>query len=162
VPAIREAVRQADSQLAVERLQLLRDVMDRTLSRQRMMATLVGLFGAVALMLAGFGLYGVMAHVATERTREIGIRLAIGAQPSSIVTLLLGQGLRLLGIGAAIGLAGALLGTRYIEAQLFGVTATDPLTFISGCAVLAIAGIMALAIPAIRAMRIDPISALRA
>jgi predicted permease len=162
VPAIREAVQQADRQLAVERPQLLRDVMDRTLSRQRMMATLVGLFGAVALMLAGFGLYGVMAHVATERTREIGIRLAIGAQPSSIVTLLLGQGLRLLGIGAAIGLAGALLGTRYIEAQLFGVTATDPLTFISGCAVLAIAGIMALAIPAIRAMRIDPISALRA
>ena len=161
VPAIREAVRHVDSQLAVERPQLLRDVLDRTLSRQRMMATLVGLFGAVALILAVLGLYGVMAHVATERTPEIGIRLAIGAQPASIVTLLLGQGLRLLGIGVAIGLTGALLGTRYIEAQLFGVTATDPLTFVGGCVVLAIAGITASVIPALRAMRVDPIRVLR-
>jgi putative ABC transport system permease protein len=161
VPAIREAVRQVDSQLAVERPQLLRDVLDQTLSRQRMMATLVGIFGAVALLLAVFGLYGVMAHVATERTPEIGIRLAIGAQPASIVTLLLGQGLRLLGIGVAIGLTGALLGTRYIKAQLFGVTATDPLTFVSGCVVLAIAGLTASVIPALRAMHVDPVIALR-
>ena len=161
VPAIREAVRQADSQLAVERPQLLGDVLDRTLSTQRMMATLVGLFGAVALILAVFGLYGVMAHAATQRTPEIGIRLAMGAQPASIVTLLLGQGFRLLGIGLALGLTGALLGTRYIEAQLFGVTATDPLTFVSGCAVLAIAGLTASVIPALRAMHVDPAIALR-
>jgi predicted permease len=161
VPAIREAVRQADSQLAIERPQLLRDVLDRTLSRQRMMATLVGLFGAVALVLAVLGLYGVMAHVATERTPEIGIRLAMGAQPASIVTLLLGQGFRLLGLGGAIGLTGALLTTRYIEAQLFGVTATDPLTFVSGCAVLVSAGLAASVIPALRAMRVDPVIALR-
>ena len=126
-----------------------------------MMATLVGLFGAVALILAVFGLYGVMAHAATQRTREIGIRLAMGAQPASIVTLLLGQGFRLLGIGLALGLTGALLGTRYIEAQLFGVTATDPLTFVSGCAVLAIAGLTASVIPALRAMHVDPAIALR-
>jgi predicted permease len=161
VPAIREAVRQVDRQLAVERPQLLRDVLDRTLSSQRMMGTLVGLFGAVALILAVLGLYGVMAHVAAERTPEIGIRLAVGAQPVSIVTLLLRQGLRLLGIGVAIGLTGALVGTRYIEAQLFGVTATDPLTFVGGCVVLSIAGITASVIPALRAMHIDPIRALR-
>jgi len=161
VPAIREAVRQVDSQLAVERPQLLRDVLDRTLSSQRMMATLVGLFGAVALVLAVLGLYGVMAHAATQRTPEIGIRLAMGAQPASIVTLLLGEGLRLLGIGAAIGLMGALVGSRYIEAQLFGVTATDPLTFVSGCLVLAVAGLTASVIPALRAMRVDPVIALR-
>jgi hypothetical protein len=161
VPAIREAVRQVDSQLAVERPQLLRDVLDRTLSSQRMMATLVGLFGAVALVLAVLGLYGVMAHAASQRTPEIGIRLAMGAQPASIVSLLLGQGLRLLAIGAAIGLAGALVGARYIEAQLFGVTATDPLTFVGGCAVLAIAGLTASVIPALRAMRVDPVIALR-
>ena len=82
-----------------------------------MMATLVGLFGALALILAVLGLYGVTAHVAAERAPEIGIRLAVGAQPASIVTLLLGQGLRLLGIGVAIGLTGALLGTGCIEAQ---------------------------------------------
>jgi predicted permease len=161
VPAIRESVRQVDSQLAVERPQLLRDVLDRSLSRQRMMATLVGLFGAVALILAVLGLYGVMAQVATQRTPEIGIRLAMGAQPASIVTLLLGQGLRLLGIGVAIGFAGALLGMRYIESQLFGVTATDPVTFISGCVVLAIAGLTASLIPAFRAMHVDPVITLR-
>jgi ABC-type antimicrobial peptide transport system permease subunit len=161
VPVIREAVRQVDSELAVERPQLLRDVLDRTLSGQRMMATLVGFFGAVALILAVLGLYGVMAHAATQRTPEIGIRLALGAQPSSIVTLLLRQGLRLLGIGVAIGLTGAFLGTRYIEAQLFGVTATDPPTFLGGCVVLTIAGITASVIPALRALRVDPVIALR-
>ena len=161
VPAIREAVRQVDGQLAVERPQRLRDVLDRTLSGQRMMATLVGLFGATALMLAVLGVYGVMAHAANQRTAEIGIRLAIGARPASIVNLLLGQGLRLLGLGTAVGLAGAFLGTRYIEAQLFGVTATDPLTFAGGCVVLAIAGLAAALIPALRAMRVDPISTLR-
>ena len=161
VPQIREAVRQVDSQLALERPQLLRDVLDRTLSTQRMLATLVGLFGAVALLLAALGLYGVMANVASQRTAEIGIRLAMGAQPASVVSLLLGQGLRLLGIGAAIGLACALVGTRYIEAQLFGVTATDPVTFVGGSVVIAIAGLTASVIPALRAMRIDPIIALR-
>jgi putative ABC transport system permease protein len=161
VPAIREAVRQADGGIAVEHPQMLRDVLDRNLSAQRMVASLVGLFGAVVLVLAGLGLYGVMAHVATQRTPEIGIRLAMGAQPASIVTLLLGQGLRLLGIGAAVGLTGALWGTRYVEAQLFGVTATDPLAFVSGCVVLAIAGLTASVIPALRAMHVDPVTALR-
>jgi ABC-type antimicrobial peptide transport system permease subunit len=161
VPAIRDAVRQVDSQLALERPQLLRDVLDRTLSTQRMMATLVGLFGVVALLLAALGLYGLMSHVATQRTPEIGIRLAMGAQPSSIVSLLLGHGLRLLGIGAAIGLTVALVAAKYIEAQLFGVKATDPLTFVSACAVLAVAGLTASVLPALRAMRVDPIIALR-
>ncbi len=161
VPAIRDAVRQVDGQLAVERPQLLSDVLDRTLSGPRMMATLVGLFGAIALILAVLGLYGVMAHAASQRTTEIGIRLAMGARPGSIVTLLLGQGVRLLGLGVATGLTGALLGTRYIEAQLFGVHATDPLTLAAGCAVLGVAGLSASVIPALRAMRVDPISVLR-
>ena len=161
VPAIREAVRQVDSQLAVERPLLLGDVLDRTLSSQRMMATLVGLFGALALLLAVVGLYGVMAQAATQRTAEIAVRLAMGAQPVSIVGLLLGQGLRLLAIGTALGLTGALVGTRYLEAQLFGVTATDPLTFVGGCSALAIAGLTASVIPALRAMRVDPVVALR-
>jgi putative ABC transport system permease protein len=161
VPAIREAVRAVDSQLAVERPQRLRDVLDRTLSTERMMATIVGLFGALAVLLAALGLFGVMAHAAAERTPEIGIRLAMGAQPASIVSLLLGHGLRLLGIGAAIGLAAAFVGTRYVEGQLFGVSPTDPLTFAGGCAVLTIAGLTASVVPALRAMRVDPVIALR-
>ncbi len=161
VPAIRDAVQRVDSQLAVERPQRLRDVLDTTLSRQRMMATLVSLFGAIALLLAVCGLYGVMAYTANERTAEVGIRLAMGAHPSSIVSLLLGQGLRLVGTGIAMGTIGALVGTRYVASQLFGVSATDPLTFVSGCAVLAIAGLTAAAIPALRLMRVDPVIALR-
>jgi predicted permease len=161
VPAIREAVRQVNGQVAIERPRLLRDVLDGSLSRQRMMATLVGLFGAVALILAVLGLYGVMSHVAVQRTPEIGIRLAMGAQPSSVVTLLLRQGLRLLAVGLAIGLLGTLAGTRYIEGQLFGVTARDPLTFFGGCVVLITAGFTASLIPALRAMRVDPVIALR-
>jgi predicted permease len=161
VPAIREAVRQVDSHLALERPRLLRDVLDRSLSRQRMMATLMSLFAAVGLVLAVVGLYGVMAQAATERTGEIGIRLAIGAQRVSILTLLMGRGVRLLAIGFAIGLSIAGAGTRYIEAQLFGVTATDPLTFGGVCLGLASAGLAACLIPAWRAMRVDPIVALR-
>ena len=161
LPGVRDAVRQVDAQVAVERPQRLRDVLDRSLAGQRMMATLVGLFGAIALMLAVLGLYGVMAHAASQRTMEIGIRLAIGARPVSIIALLLGQAVRLLGIGSAIGLASALAGTRYIESHLFGVTATDPLTFAGGCAVLAIAGLAASLIPVLRALRVDPVSSHR-
>jgi ABC-type antimicrobial peptide transport system permease subunit len=112
-------------------------------------------------MLAVLGLYGVMTHAASQRTMEIGLRLALGARPLSIVHLLLGHALRLLAAGTAAGLAGALAGVRYIESQLFGVTATDPLTFAGGCAVLAIAGVAASLVPALRALRIDPISAIR-
>jgi predicted permease len=161
VPSMHEAVRRVDPQLAVERPELLGDILDRTLGRQRMMATLVSLFGAVALLLAAVGLYGLMAHVATERTPEIGIRVALGAHPSSILALLLRRGLRLLAIGVIIGVAGARLSTWYIEAQLFGVTATDPVTFVLACVVLAIAGLTASIIPAVRAMHVDPIAVLR-
>jgi putative ABC transport system permease protein len=118
-------------------------------------------FGAVALLLAALGLYGVMAHVASQRTAEIGIRLAMGAPQGSVVGLLLRQGLQLLGVGTAIGLTGALIATRYVEAQLFGVTATDPATFVGGCVVISIAGLAASVIPALRAMRVDPVIALR-
>jgi putative ABC transport system permease protein len=161
VPGIRDAVRQVDGQLAIDRPQLLSEILDRTLSRQRMMAALVAVFGALALVLAVCGLYGLMAHAAIERTTEIGIRLAMGAQPASIVALLLGQGLRLLAIGMTVGLTLALSSTRYIESQLFGVTATNAVTFVSGCLVLAMAGLAASVIPALRAMRVDPIVALR-
>jgi len=161
VSAIRDVVHEVDGQLAVERPQLLRDVLDRTLGRQRMMATLVSVFGAVALMLAGLGLYGVMAYTAIQRAPEIAIRLAIGAQPGEVVSLLMRRGLRLLVAGLAIGVMVALRGTWYIQAQLFGVTATDPLTFVSGSVVLASAGVVASLIPALRAKRVEAFAALR-
>ena len=161
VPAIRQAVRQVDGQLAVERPQRLRDVLDRTLSGQRMMATLVGLFGATALMLAVLG--RLWRHGARRESADGGDRhSSCHRRPAGInCQFAVGTGLRLLGLGTNRVLAGAFLGTRYIEAQLFGVTATDPLTFAGGCVVLAIAGLAAALIPALRAMRVDRIGTLR-
>ena len=161
VPAIRDAVREVDNQLVVERPELLRHVLDRTLSKERMMAALIGAFAGIALLLTIVGLYGVMAHAAGQRTAEIGIRVAMGAQPASIVALIIAHGLRLLAIGSALGFVGALVSTRLIATQLFGVTPHDPLTFAAVGAVLATTGLIACAIPALRATRVDPITALR-
>ena len=161
LPAVRQAVRDVDPQLLVARPRLLREEFERSIGDQRMMATMVGLFGAIALVLASVGLYGVMAHLAGQRRTEIGIRMALGAQPGSILRLILGQGLRLVALGSALGLAGALAGTRYVQSQLFGVQSTDPATFASVCAVLIVVSLIACFVPARRAMRVEPAIALR-
>ena len=161
LPAVRQAVRDVDPQLVVARPRVLREEFDRAIGDQRMMATMVGLFGAIALVLAAVGLYGVMAHLAGQRRTEIGIRMALGARPGSILRLILGQGLRLVAIGSALGLAGALAGTRYVQSQLFGVQSTDPATFAGVCAVLVTVGIVACLVPARRAMKVNPAIALR-
>jgi putative ABC transport system permease protein len=158
---VRSAVRDVDSRIVVARPQRLREVFEQSIAEQRMMATLVGLFGAVALLLASVGIYGIMAHLAGQRRTEIGIRLALGARPSSIFSLILGEGLRLVGIGAALGLTGAFVGTRYVESLLFGVRAGDPLTFVAVCLILTSIATLACLIPARRAMRVDPVIALR-
>ena len=102
-----------------------------------------------------------MAHLAGQRRTEIGIRMALGARPGSILRLILGQGLRLVAFGGALGLVGALAGTRYVQSQLFGVAPTDPLTFVAVCAVLVAVGLLACFVPARRAMRTEPALASR-
>ena len=161
LPSVRAAVRAVDPGIVVARPQRLRSVFEQSIASQRMMATLVGLFGGIALLLAAVGLYGVMAHVAGQRRSEIGIRLALGANPRSILRLVLGEGMRLLFIGAAIGLAGAIVSTRWLSSQLFGVQPTDPLTFAAVCVLLTGVAALACLIPARRAMRVDPAVALR-
>ena len=161
LPAVRAAVRGVDPGIVVARPQRLRAVFEQSISEQRMMALLVGLFGAVALVLAAVGIYGVMAHLAGQRRTEIGIRLALGARPASVFGLILGEGLRLVGIGAALGLAGAFTATRYIEGELFGVPPADPLTFGAVCVLLTAVAAFACLIPARRAMRVDPAVTLR-
>lgn len=160
--SVRAAVRAVDAAIVVSRPQRLREVFDQSISSQRMMAVLVGLFGGIALLLAAVGLYGVMAHLAGQRRTEIGIRLALGANPGSILRLVLGEGMRLVLIGAAIGLAGALVSTRWLSSQLFGVRPSDPLTFVAVCVLLTGVAALACLIPARRAMRVDPAGALRA
>jgi predicted permease len=161
LPSIRATVHDVDSRLAVARPQRLRDVFDQSIASQRMMATLVGAFGALALLLAVVGVYGIMEHVATERRAEIGIRLALGAAPGSIFGLILGEGLRLVGIGTAIGLTAALATTRYLQTLLFGVDPVDAATFVAVSLVLTATATLACLIPARRAMKVDPVVAFR-
>jgi predicted permease len=162
IPALRHAVRQVDPQLVVERTATFRELFTQSIGDQRMMAILVGMFGVVALVLAAVGLYGVMAQMAAQRTAEIGIRLALGAMPAAIMRLMLSDGLKLLAIGAALGLAGAFAGVKYLRHQLFGVEPTDPTTFVAVSVVLVLVGLLACVVPARRAMRVNPSTALRA
>ena len=159
--AVRRVLREVDRQLVLGRPRTLRDEFNVSVADQRLMATLIGLFGVVALILAAIGLYGVMAHLASQRTTEIGVRMALGAEPSAILGLLLKDGLRLVAIGCVLGIAGALAAARFVRAQLFGVDPLDPLTFAIVGATLLLVGAAACLLPAWRAMRIDPIVALR-
>ena len=161
LPAIRAAVHDVDPRLAVARPQRLRDIFEQSIASQRMMATLVGAFGALALLLATVGVYGIMEHVATQRRAEIGIRLALGAAPGSIFGLILGEGLRLVGIGTAIGLTAAFATTRYIQTLLFGVDPVDAATFAAVSLILTATATLACLIPARRAMKVDPVVAFR-
>ena len=156
-----DAIRQVDGRLARERPQRLGDILDRSLGRPRMLAALTGAFSVIGLALAVVGLYGLMAYVAAERTPEVGVRLALGARPSSIVLLLLKGGVRPIAAGLAIGLSTAAVGTRYVQAHLFGVSATDPATFAGAVLLLTVTGLVACAIPAPHVVRRDPLLALR-
>jgi predicted permease len=131
------------------------------LADRRFLLLLVGLFAAAALALACIGIYGVVAYSVTRRTQEIGIRISLGAQHGDVLALILGEGARMAGLGVIIGVAVSLAVMRLILSLLFGVSATDPLTFIVVGALLSFATLLASYIPARRAMRVDPMVALR-
>jgi ABC-type antimicrobial peptide transport system permease subunit len=119
-------------------------------------------FAGIALLLAGIGLYGVIAFVVSERTREVGLRVALGAKPRDILRLVLGTGLRSVSIGLVVGLTGAALLTSSLESLLVGVPRTDPLSFGASVAALALVAVLAHVVPAMRALTVDPAIALRA
>jgi predicted permease len=159
--ALRSTMHELDASVPVYDMRTLEDTMDVSLLTERLLATLSSVFGSLATLLAALGLYGVMAFMVARRTREIGIRMALGAGQNSVVWMVMRETLVLAGIGVAIGLAGAYGVTRLIQAQLFGVEPTDLLTM--AAAALGIAAVAALAgyIPARRATGIDPMKALR-
>jgi len=130
-------------------------------ARQRFSMLLFAIFAAVALVLAAVGIYGVMSYSVAQQTREIGIRMALGAQRSDVLKMTITQGLKLVGLGLAIGLAAAFILTRVMATLLFGISATDPFTFITISFVLLVVAMLASYIPSVRAMRVDPMVALR-
>src|SRR5882724_6564811 len=159
--SVRGVVRSMKSDLFLGRVSTLEERLSESLSPQRFSVTLVSLFTVLALGLALVGVYGVMAYMVAQRTHEIGIRMALGAQPRDMLKLVVGQGLRLALAGVAIGLVGALAATRLMTSLLFGISAHDPRTAICVCAVLTTVTLLACYIPARRAMRADPMVALR-
>lgn len=161
VAAITDVIHKADASLPVSQVMSMDDLLSTSVSPRRFSAVLVAIFALLALLLAAVGIYGVMSYVVGQRTHEIGIRMALGAQPADVRKLVVNHGAKLAAIGVAIGLAGALVLTRFLSSMLFSVKPADPLTFV-GIALL-LAGVAALAcyVPAARAMRVDPMVALR-
>jgi putative ABC transport system permease protein len=157
---VRERVRALDAALPIT-IRTMADVRAASIGRPRFFMLLVGLFGAVALALALVGILGVVSYVVAERTREIGVRVALGAQRREILALIVAQGMQPIAAGLVAGTAGALVLTRFIASLLYGIEPTDPLTFVSVVALLGITALLACLFPARRAARMDPVIALR-
>src|SRR5262249_44069228 len=162
VAAIRREAQKLDASLPIYNIKTLEEQKDRSLYTARLAATLLSVFGGLALMLASVGLYGVMAYVVGQRRREIGVRLALGAQRRDVFRLVVKEGMALAAVGVAMGLAGALAGTRLLTKFLYGVEPTDATTFICVALLLAVVALLANYLPARRAARTDPMQALRA
>ena len=158
---LRSAVRELDPQQPISRLRSIEEILADSLAARRFNTWIVGLFAATALLLAGIGTYGVMAFAVTSRTRELGVRAALGATPGSLIRTVLRQGLLLTIVASTIGLAAALTMTRFMASMLFNVAPRDPLTFALVAGILGAVAIAATLIPARRAMTINPIVALR-
>ena len=159
--AIRDYARQLDSHIPVMQLQPLEDKTSVSLLLPRTGAALFGMLGLLGLVLAAVGLYGVIAYTASQRTREIGIRMALGAKPREILLFVLRQGLALSLVGIGFGLAAAFAATRLLSIMLYGISPTDALTFVGISLFLLLIALTASFIPARRAMRLDPMVALR-
>ena len=161
IGSLRAAVSRLDPNQAVTKVDTVTQYVANAVSTPRFVTSLVGAFASVALLLAGFGLFSVMAYSVAQRRREIGIRMALGAQAADVWTLVVSQAVRLGIIGLIVGLAGAFAATRVLDSLLFGVTATDPATFVAVSATLLVVLLLAAYLPARRATRIDPMIALR-
>jgi predicted permease len=158
---LRSAVRQADPQQPISRVRSIEEILGDSMAARRFNTWIVGLFAATALLLAAIGTYGVMAFAVTSRTRELGVRAALGATPGNLIRMVLRQGLLLTVVASAIGLTAAIALTRFMASLLFNVAPTDPLTFLLVGGVLALVAMAATFIPARRAMQVNPVAALR-
>jgi len=159
--AARGAVASVDRNIPLERVRPLEDVVSDSIAQPRLVVLLLGTFGALALVLGGIGIYGVMAYAVVQRTREIGVRSALGARPRDVLTLVVGEALALGAAGIALGTGGALALTRVLQSQLYDVSPTDPATFALAGLGLVLVVVLASGVPAFRATRVDPAHVLR-
>jgi predicted permease len=159
--SVRNSVWAVDKDQTVANMDSMEHIVGGAVARQRFSMLLLAIFAGVALVLAAVGIYGVMSYSVAQQTREIGIRMALGAQRSDVLKMTIKQGLQLVGLGLAIGLAAAFMLTRVMATLLFGISATDPLTFVTISLVLLAVAMVASYIPSLRAMRVDPMVALR-
>jgi putative ABC transport system permease protein len=159
--AVRGVISGLDKDLPVFRVKTMEQFVSDSMAQRRFAMTLIGIFGVVAMALACVGLYGVLSYSITQRSHEIGIRIALGAARPDVLRLVVGQGMLLALWGVALGSFAAFLLTRLMANLLFGVTAGDPLTFVTIAALLTLVALAACLAPALRATRVDPIEALR-
>jgi putative ABC transport system permease protein len=161
LPAIKNAIWSVDKNQPVFEIRSMDEIISGIVSAQRLAFLLLGVFAFLALALAAIGIYGVTSYLVSERRHEIGVRIALGAQPGDVSRLVLGHGTRLAGIGVIGGVVAALALTRLLSSLLFGVSATDPLTFVGVAILLILVALASCYIPARRATRVDPMVALR-
>ena len=161
IPALRQAVQSVDRDQPLSQVRTMEELLAQSVGQRRLSMVLIGVFATVALLLASIGIYGVMSYSVAQRAHELGIRMALGAARGSVLGLVLRQGMALVLIGLAIGVAGAFALTRFLESQLFDVAPTDPATFTIVAVILASVALVATLVPAMRATRVDPLVALR-
>ena len=158
---VRRAVWEIDKDQPVSNISTMDEILSESVTSQRFSMLLLAIFAGLAMVLAAVGIYGVMSYSVAQRRGEIGIRMALGAQKVDVLKLTVGEGLKLVVIGIGVGLIGAFLLTRLMSSLLFGITATDPLTFAAISLVLVAVALIASYVPARRATKVDPLVALR-
>lgn len=161
IPSVRDLVRTIDSNASLDAIHTMDEMVGYSTARQRFYAVLLGIFAAVAGLLAAIGIYGVLAYAVVQRTQEIGVRMALGAERRQVMALILRRGFLVGAVGIGVGLAGAFAGARYMQSMLFGVEPRDPATFVTVAAAFAVIALVASYLPARRATRVDPMVALR-
>jgi putative ABC transport system permease protein len=161
IPSIREVVRNVDANGSIDAIHTMDEMVGYSTARQRFYAVLLGVFAGVAGLLAAIGIYGVLAYAVVQRTQEIGVRMALGAERRQVMALILRRGVAVASAGIAVGLIGAFAGARYLQSMLFGVEPRDPGTFAAVAVSFAVIAMVASYLPARRATKVDPMVALR-
>jgi putative ABC transport system permease protein len=161
LPAIRQKVHELDAELALANVRTMDEWVSNSAAQPRLNTVLLSVFASVALLIASIGIYGVLAYSVSQRTGEIGVRMALGATPRGVLNLIVGEGMRVALIGIGAGLLGGLAVGRAVSSLVFGVPVRDPVTFTAVGVALATVALAACVIPALRASRVDPIVALR-